>query len=511
MRKLAIFIVGTALAAVFGLSGLAQAADSTVPGDFATIQAAIDDVGTVAGDTITLMAAGHVESNIQVTKSVTIAGSGGATLDPGAGQIGIRPLADNVTIRDLVIQDCSQAIRFEDAGNTIDGTTLLRVTMLNCTSRGIEVHNATTVTNLLVEDSTFDRTVTGLRVSSSGHLNDSVFRNSTFTRLNIGIYEANDGGTSTMDGLLVTGCTFEDISLTWGTQSTAIFLEEIQNAVIEDNTFIDNRRDIQIFKWYQASVPVSNVIIRNNTMTGTTDSVFAIFNREHTTGRTTFDGVTFTGNTATIDPSLADNGGAVFAGAFSGAAFDIDGGLGWETVEVSCNTFLKAHKGEGVRFFLPPLAGASLNVKNNWWGTSSFGQVKQLMEIPSITDFTPFLTSPPDPDCGSPIDIKPGSFPNSVNINSKGTIPVAILSSITFDAGNVDPSSLTFGPTGNEASADSCSVEDVNDDGLDDLVCHFNVQDTGFACGDTEGVLTGELFDATPIEETGPVKIVPCN
>ena len=31
------------------------------------------------------------------------------------------------------------------------------------------------------------------------------------------------------------------------------------------------------------------------------------------------------------------------------------------------------------------------------------------------------------------IDIKPGSFPNSINLKGKGVIPVAILSTTTFD------------------------------------------------------------------------------
>lgn len=401
-----LIILAIAAMVVFSISlhaNVAQAGNSIVPGDFATIQAAIDDAGTVAGDTITLTAVGHVESNIQVTKSVTIAGSGGATLNPGAGQIGIRPLADNITIRDLLIQGCSQAIRFEDAGGTIDGMTLLRVTMLNCTSRGIEVHNATTVTNLLVDDSTFDMTATGLRVSSSGHLINSEFRDSTFIRLNIGIYEANDGGSSTMKGLLVTGSTFEDIVS--APQGTAIFLEEIQDAVIENNTFIDNRRDIQIFKWYQASVPVSNVIIRNNTMSGTTNAVFAIFNAEHSSGQTEFDGVTFTRNTASTS-----GGGAVYAGAHDSATGL--GGIGWDTVDISCNNFTAASPPtfDTVRFFNPTgvddqaLGGASLKVLNNWWGTADAVTVESLMQIPSITDFTPFLTDvvgdvcPPPPD-----------------------------------------------------------------------------------------------------------------
>ena len=42
------------------------------------------------------------------------------------------------------------------------------------------------------------------------------------------------------------------------------------------------------------------------------------------------------------------------------------------------------------------------------------------------------------------IDIKPGSNPNCVNINSHGVIPVAVLGSAVFDAAQIEPASLNF-------------------------------------------------------------------
>ena len=114
------------------------------------------------------------------------------------------------------------------------------------------------------------------------------------------------------------------------------------------------------------------------------------------------------------------------------------------------------------------------------------------------------------------IDIKPGSDPNSINFKSQGNIPVAILSTEEFDALKmVNKDSLTFGPTGEEESLAFCNHrgEDVNGDGYEDLVCHFFTHDTGFMCGDTEGVLKGETLDGTPIpiEGRNSVRIVPCN
>ena len=57
------------------------------------------------------------------------------------------------------------------------------------------------------------------------------------------------------------------------------------------------------------------------------------------------------------------------------------------------------------------------------------------------------------------IDIRPGSSDNPINSKSKGNIPVAILSSTTFNAlREVDIASLSFGRTGNERSLAYCNT-----------------------------------------------------
>jgi len=109
------------------------------------------------------------------------------------------------------------------------------------------------------------------------------------------------------------------------------------------------------------------------------------------------------------------------------------------------------------------------------------------------------------------IDIKPGGFPNAINPASNGTIPVAILSTDTFNApAQVDTTSLKFGRTGNESSLAFCSSpQDVNGDGLADLVCHFMAQETGFQKGDTQGALTGKTVRGIGIRGTDSAVIVP--
>ena len=90
---------------------------------------------------------------------------------------------------------------------------------------------------------------------------------------------------------------------------------------------------------------------------------------------------------------------------------------------------------------------------------------------------------------------KPGSVtPTPINPSSKGKIPVAILSTASFDAtSEIDRTSLTFGRTGDEASLASCGEgkDDVSGDGLPDLVCHCYTQIAGFQEGDTEAILKG--------------------
>ena len=113
------------------------------------------------------------------------------------------------------------------------------------------------------------------------------------------------------------------------------------------------------------------------------------------------------------------------------------------------------------------------------------------------------------------IDIKPGSDRNSINPNSKGVIPVAILGSSSFDVTTVDVTTLTFGPDGATPAHDLTDpivyadhFQDVNSDGFMDLVTHYRTKVTGIAKGDPEACLAGVTTGGSAIYGCDAIKTV---
>jgi subtilisin family serine protease len=97
------------------------------------------------------------------------------------------------------------------------------------------------------------------------------------------------------------------------------------------------------------------------------------------------------------------------------------------------------------------------------------------------------------------IDIDPDTDENLINLNSGGLLRVAILGSESFDISSIDVT-RTFFASGRAAAAHKQGghVEDVNGDGLFDLVSHYRIPEAGIESGDVEACLRGQMLDRTP-------------
>ena len=112
----------------------------------------------------------------------------------------------------------------------------------------------------------------------------------------------------------------------------------------------------------------------------------------------------------------------------------------------------------------------------------------------------------PGPCGGVVIDIKPGSDPNSINLGSKGVVPVAVLTTDEYDATLIDPSTVLFA----EASPVRWTIEDVWPyDGKDDMLFHFKTQELVLDENSTEATLTGDNTNGKSFWGTDDVNIVP--
>ncbi len=116
------------------------------------------------------------------------------------------------------------------------------------------------------------------------------------------------------------------------------------------------------------------------------------------------------------------------------------------------------------------------------------------------------------------IDIMPRDENNSVNIAKVPKLDVAILSSSTFKPPNdVDYRSILFAGAGPFLSAIGtntavlspfCVENDVNGDGVFDLVCKFETAELQIKQGSQSVRLTARLNDGTPISGEGMIHVV---
>ncbi len=110
------------------------------------------------------------------------------------------------------------------------------------------------------------------------------------------------------------------------------------------------------------------------------------------------------------------------------------------------------------------------------------------------------------------IEIKPpASAPVSINLSSAGVIPVAILSSPTFDATQVNQATISLSGSTVKLKGNNqyqCSVQDVNGDGLNDLLCQVVTDQTQLQAGATIATLTAQTLSGQAIQGQEAIQLV---
>jgi hypothetical protein len=151
---------------------------------------------------------------------------------------------------------------------------------------------------------------------------------------------------------------------------------------------------------------------------------------------------------------------------------------------------------------LTPFAGQTVRLR--------FAEVDNQSFFQASLDGVQIVSTPRVIQVG--IDIKPGSSVNPINLGAKGTVPVAILGSGTFDATQVDPATVKLAGAPvrlNGQGQPLGSFQDVNGDGLLDLLVQVESGALQLTSSDTQATLTGTTFSGTPITGTDSVSIVP--
>jgi hypothetical protein len=100
---------------------------------------------------------------------------------------------------------------------------------------------------------------------------------------------------------------------------------------------------------------------------------------------------------------------------------------------------------------------------------------------------------------------------STINVKSKGVIPVAILTTPTFDATTVDPLTVRFGPGNASETHATGHISDVDGDGDLDLMLHFRTQDAAIPCGATSASLTGQTYSAQAIQGSDTITTTGCH
>jgi hypothetical protein len=420
-----------------------------------------------SGDTVNISVTGTIiltGGPLTITKSLTISG-------PGASDLAV---SGNKTSQVFVVNS--------GATVTISGLTIENgVATSGAGGGGISNSGMLTVTNSAVTGNTTDMFGGGIKNFGTLTLNNStVSGNSASCCFGGGIY---NGATLTVTNSTISG---NSVQMFFGGAIYNTFLLSMTNGTVSGNTAgCCHGGGIAT----TGTVTVKNTILANSLASGNcykgSGGVFASQGHNLSDDASCSVWLTDTGDAnstpAGLDPAgLKDNGGGTQTIAL------VPGSAAVDTVPMSPINYCTLTDG------ITSITTDQRGVARPGGSACDIGAFELVQTITVI------------------INIKPGEGPAPINTKSKGTIPVAVLSSATFDAfAQVDQTSLTFGRAGSEKSLAFCSgPQDVNGDGLLDLVCHFDTPSTQFQAGDSKGNLKGKTLGGNTIMGTDSVVIV---
>jgi hypothetical protein len=101
---------------------------------------------------------------------------------------------------------------------------------------------------------------------------------------------------------------------------------------------------------------------------------------------------------------------------------------------------------------------------------------------------------------GVQIDVRPDSEDNPIQLGSRGVVPVVLYGEVDFAVEDVDLTTLTFAAAAQVAHRNGPHFEDVDGDGLLDMVLHYRIAELGLLEGDVEVCLDGQTMDGMDFE-----------
>jgi hypothetical protein len=115
------------------------------------------------------------------------------------------------------------------------------------------------------------------------------------------------------------------------------------------------------------------------------------------------------------------------------------------------------------------------------------------------------------------IDIKPGGYPNKINLSARGLLPVAVLTTPEFDASQFTPERAHLSDAGSAMSCEGAAaiywrLDDVNHDGQLDVVFFFRTEALDLSLSSTAATLMAHgsyNSAATHIVGTDSVQVKP--